>query len=81
MWPEDRTVSSKMEYLDRLNHLDEIGIYNNYVASHYTSLQLLYRKYHFYRKAIKSIQIVVLVNFGGLFFVILDKVLQVTQHG
>lgn len=54
------------KYLHMLDNLTKEDILNNYKKSHFTGLQLLSKKYHFYRKAIKGMNLFILLNFLGV---------------
>lgn len=54
------------EYLNIVESLTEDDILDNYKKTHFTGLQLLSKKYAFYRKAIKAMNYFIVLNVIGV---------------
>ena len=69
MWPLDGFPKSEANYREEVESLDQSKIKENYEDAHFNALQLIRRKYKYYRWAIISMKLMILFGFIG--FVIL----------
>ena len=66
MWFEDGFPRSMEDYRERIDSLDQGRIRANYEKAHYTTLQLVRRKYSCYRWAVVGMKVMIVFSMIGL---------------